>query len=91
MFVDGPQGKLFQMSLSAPPTTLVDLPLRQPQNPVAVDYDPSEQLVYWTDIESHTIRRMRIDGTGEEPFVMLTPGAWEGIQLLETVELLLEA
>lgn len=74
LFVDGPQGKLFQISLSG--TTVVELTIEQPQNPVAVDYDPLEGFIYWTDIESHTIRRKKLEPglEEEEPFVMLTPG-----------------
>jgi len=60
LFVDGPQGKLFQMALNG--TTVVELSsaARKPQNPVAVDYDPLTRWIYWTDIETHTIRRTRL-------------------------------
>lgn len=64
LFVDGPQGKLFQMALNG--TTVVELSsaARKPQNPVAVDYDPLTRWIYWTDIETHTIRRTKLTADG---------------------------
>jgi hypothetical protein len=71
LFVDGPQGKLFQMALNG--TTVVELSsaARKPQNPVAVDYDPLTRWIYWTDIETHTIRRTKLttDGLNGGPSV----------------------
>jgi len=73
LFVDGPQGKLFQMALNG--TTVLELPASsKPQNPVAVDFDPVTQTVYWTDIESRTIRRAAINGSNREIFLQLQPG-----------------
>jgi len=74
LFVDGPQGKLFQMALNG--TTVLELPVSSPpQNPVAVDFDPLTQTVYWTDIESRTVRRAAINGSNQEIFLQLQPGA----------------
>jgi len=73
LFVDGPQGKLFQMALNG--TTVLELPASsKPQNPVAVDFDPETQTIYWTDIESRTIRRADINGSNREIFLQLQPG-----------------
>ena len=73
LFVDGPQGKLFQMALNG--TTVVELPASsKPQNPVAVDFDPLTQTVYWTDIESRTVRRADLNGSNQEIFLQLQPG-----------------
>ena len=73
LFVDGPQGKLFQMALNG--TAVIDIPIRKPQNPVAVDYDPKERVVYWSDIETRSIRRISLDNTSkEELFYVLMPG-----------------
>jgi len=73
LFVDGPQGKLFQMALNG--TTVLELPAAsKPQNPVAVDFDPETQTIYWTDIESRTIRRADINGSNSKIFLRLQPG-----------------
>ena len=46
-------------------TTVVELSsaARKPQNPVAVDYDPLTRWIYWTDIETHSIRRTKLPST----------------------------
>jgi len=73
LFVDGPQGKLFQMALNG--TTVLELPAAgKPQNPVAIDFDPMTNTVYWTDIESRTIRRAALNGSNKEIFLQLQPG-----------------
>lgn len=73
LFVDGPQGKLFQMALNG--TTVLELPVSsKPQNPVAVDFDPLTRTVYWTDIESRTVRRATLNGSHQEIFLQLQPG-----------------
>jgi len=73
LFVDGPQGKLFQMALNG--TAVLELPASsKPQNPVAVDFDPVTKSVYWTDIESRTIRRAALNGSNKEIFLQLQSG-----------------
>ena len=73
LFVDGPQGKLFQMALTG--STVLELPVSsKPQNPVAVDFDPVTQSVYWTDIESRTVRRATLNGSNQEIFLQLQQG-----------------
>ena len=77
LFVDGPQGKLFQMALNG--TTVLELPVSsKPQNPVAVDFDPLTRTVYWTDIESRTVRRAALNGSNQETFLQLQPGEQTG-------------
>ncbi len=34
--------------------------------PVAIDYDPEDQMFYWTDILEKTISRAFLDGSGQE-------------------------
>ena len=73
LFADGPQGKLFQMGLNG--TVVMEIPIQKRQNPVAVDYDPVERMVYWSDVETRTIRRTKLEGgSSEEPFISLMPG-----------------
>ncbi|XP_072045350.1 uncharacterized protein [Amphiura filiformis] len=45
---------------------LVEIPLQNVQRPVAVDFDPVDQLVYWTDVTMNTINRASVDGTNQQ-------------------------
>ena len=49
------------------------LPLESLQSPVAVDYDPISQMVYWTDVNvgSQSISRCYLNGTGQETVLQL--------------------
>jgi len=44
------------------------------ENPVAVDYDPVEKKLYWTDVESAIIKRAVLDGRDEEVVHLLPYG-----------------
>ncbi|KAI8520240.1 hypothetical protein Bbelb_034970 [Branchiostoma belcheri] len=48
--------------------------LDQGVRPVAVAYDPVEQRVYWSDVVTHTINRVFLNGTGSEVFMDSTNG-----------------
>ena len=86
LFVDGPQGKLFQMALNG--TTVLELPASsKPQNPVAVDFDPVTSTVYWTDIESRTIRRAALNGSNQEIFLQLQPGKFSWLHNKDVIEM----
>ena len=41
------------------------LPLENVTSPVAVDYDPVAQIVFWTDVGRNTINAARVDGTNQ--------------------------
>ncbi|XP_072019600.1 uncharacterized protein [Amphiura filiformis] len=45
------------------------LPLQNIDQPVAVDFDPVDQKLYWTDIGRETISRAKLDGTEQEVVV----------------------
>ncbi|XP_072045347.1 scavenger receptor cysteine-rich domain-containing group B protein-like [Amphiura filiformis] len=45
---------------------LVEIPLQNVQRPVAVDFDPVDQLVYWTDVTTNTINRASLDGSNQQ-------------------------
>ncbi len=47
------------------------IPLANTGAPCGVDYDPVDQMVYWTDIEKKTISRAFLDGSGQEVLVDL--------------------
>jgi len=40
------------------------IPLENLHTPVAIDYDPVEDYVYWTDVGRKTISRARSNGDG---------------------------
>ena len=48
-----------------------DIPAEGLHIPVAVDYDPIGQMVYWTDVGSKSISRCFLNGTGQEVILQL--------------------
>ena len=53
-----------RISLDTPDHTDVVLPLHNLQHAIAIDYDPVDGHVYWTDDEVRLIRRAYLDGSG---------------------------
>ena len=49
------------------------------RRPVAIDYDPIDGMVYWTDVEHSSISRAFLDGTGS---VVLLTGLQGKCQIL---------
>ena len=47
------------------------IPLEGILTPVAVDYDPVSQMVYWTDVGSKSVSRCYLNGTGQETVLQL--------------------
>ncbi len=54
-----------RISLDTPDYTDVVLPLRSVRHAIAIDYDPVDGHIYWTDDEVRAIRRAYMDGSGE--------------------------
>lgn len=54
---------LRRISLDTPDYTDVVLPLDGVKHAIAVDYDPVDGFVYWSDDEVRGIRRAKLDGT----------------------------
>ena len=42
------------------------IPLPHVKNPVAVEFDPVESKIYWTDVSDKVIKRSNLDGTQEQ-------------------------
>lgn len=69
---DGVQDLLFlvqrtqisRISLDSPDFTTIPLSLGKVKYAIAIDYDPVENFVYWSDEEVNAIRRARQDGSG---------------------------
>ncbi|KAK3087601.1 hypothetical protein FSP39_008130 [Pinctada imbricata] len=55
---------IYRMDLSSG-GSYVDIPLHNHDNPIAIDYDPIQDYIYWTDVGSHQIRKAKLDGTGD--------------------------
>jgi len=53
------------ISLDTPDYTDVILDLNDIKHAVAIDYDPVDGYVYWTDDKVKAIRRSYLDGTGK--------------------------
>ncbi|CAJ0950826.1 unnamed protein product [Ranitomeya imitator] len=54
---------LRRISLDTPDFTDIVLPLDDIRHAIAIDYDPVEGYIYWTDDEVRAIRRAQIDGS----------------------------
>lgn len=52
------------ISLDTPDYTDVVLQLDDIKHAIAIDYDPVDGMVYWTDDEVRAIRRSYLDGSG---------------------------
>ena len=53
-----------RISLDTPDFTDVVLPLDGIKHAIAIDYDPVDGYVYWTDDEARVIRRALLNGSG---------------------------
>ena len=55
------------ISLDTPDLTDVVLPVSGIRHAVAIDFDPVDKFMYWTDDENRQIKRSRMNGTGMPP------------------------
>ena len=53
-----------RISLDTPDFTDVILPVADIKHAVAIDFDPVDKFVYWSDDEKLEIRRCRMNGQG---------------------------
>ncbi len=60
---------LRRISLDLPDFTDIVLQVSDIRHAIAIDYDPVEGYVYWTDDDVRAIRRARIDGTDAQTLV----------------------
>ena len=72
VFADGPEGKIYRMSPDG--TGIKQLPLGDQANPVAITYNPLENMLYWCDIDEYTIKKAYLNGTGVTTIIQLTRG-----------------
>ncbi|XP_062346878.1 low-density lipoprotein receptor-related protein 6 isoform X5 [Cinclus cinclus] len=57
---------LRRISLDTPDFTDIVLPLEDIRHAIAIDFDPLEGYIYWTDDEVRAIRRSFLDGSGSQ-------------------------
>ena len=55
---------LRRISLDTDDHTDVTLDIQIVKHAVAIDFDPVEQMVYWTDDEAHAVARAYLNGSG---------------------------
>lgn len=60
---------LRRISLDTPDFTDIVLQVDDIRHAIAIDYDPLEGYVYWTDDEVRAIRRAYLDGSGAQTLV----------------------
>ena len=68
-----------RISLDTEDHTDVVLPLTGIRHAVAIDFDPVDKFIYWTDNEQLQIRRARMNGTGAEVVASVEVQHPEGI------------
>lgn len=86
---DGPQEQLFvvqrtqisRISLDTPDHSAFALQLDRVKYAIAIDYDPVDGFVYWSDEEAHAIRRARPDGSAQSDIVTLEVAHPDGIAI----------
>ncbi|XP_057340651.1 low-density lipoprotein receptor-related protein 6 [Microplitis mediator] len=61
--------EMSRLSLDSPDYTDVVLPLTGIKWAIAVDFDPVDEMFYWTDQGAHAIRRAYLNGTGQEDLI----------------------
>jgi hypothetical protein len=50
------------------------LSTRGANNPIAVDFDPKDNVVYWSDVGSSGIKRIRLNNSSEDELINLGAG-----------------
>ncbi|XP_062917915.1 low-density lipoprotein receptor-related protein 5-like isoform X1 [Mobula hypostoma] len=70
---------LRRISLDMPDFTDVILQLDDIRDAIAIDYDPVEGYIYWTDDEVRAIRRAFLDGSGAQTLVTTEVSHPDGI------------
>ncbi|XP_076436243.1 scavenger receptor cysteine-rich type 1 protein M160-like [Babylonia areolata] len=64
LFTDTDHRGVYRMDLTS--TSYVTIPLLGHANPIAIDYDPEDTRIYWTDVAAREIRSSGLDGTNNE-------------------------
>ncbi|XP_050531547.1 low-density lipoprotein receptor-related protein 6 isoform X2 [Daktulosphaira vitifoliae] len=58
--------EICQISLDSPDHSIMSVPLSGLAHAIAIDYDPVEHYIYWTDDEIKMIQRAQMNGSNQE-------------------------
>ncbi|XP_041369837.1 deleted in malignant brain tumors 1 protein-like [Gigantopelta aegis] len=73
LFTDTRKKQIYRMDVST--FSYVQVPLTNHDNPIAIDYDPVDARIYWTDVGLRRIRSASLSGTDEKTVRQLSSGA----------------
>ncbi|XP_044734866.1 low-density lipoprotein receptor-related protein 6 [Chrysoperla carnea] len=68
-----------RISLDTPDYTAFVIPLKETKHTIALDFDPVDNFLYWTDDELKAIRRAKLDGSEEQDIVITEVNHPDGI------------
>mgnify|MGYP001798467104 FL=1 len=69
LLTDQTNKKIYQLPLDYYPAFHVGLPFQNLSHPIALDFDPYEEQIYWTDIGTGSISRAYTNGSLQEIIV----------------------
>lgn len=69
------------ISLDSPDYTNFVLPLTDIKHAIAIDFDPVNEMLYWTDEEAHAIRRAYLNGSGQQDVIVTEVANPDGIAI----------
>ena len=58
------------------------VPVANVQSPIAIDFDPDQEKIYWTDTASRGIFSSYLDGTEERPIIQFDAQSESGVFLI---------
>lgn len=64
------RNEICRISLDSPDYTYFVLPLTGIKHAIAIDFDPVDKMLYWTDEQASAIRRAYLDGSGQEDVIV---------------------
>ncbi|XP_033324031.1 low-density lipoprotein receptor-related protein 6 [Megalopta genalis] len=64
------RNEICRISLDSPDYTNFVLPLTGIKHAIAIDFDPVQEMLYWTDEEACAIRRASLDGSNQENIIV---------------------
>ncbi|XP_011500691.1 PREDICTED: low-density lipoprotein receptor-related protein 6 isoform X2 [Ceratosolen solmsi marchali] len=73
------RNEISMISLDSPDYTNFVLPLIGIKHAIAIDFDPIDEMFYWTDEQAHVIRRAYLDGSGQEDILTSEVKSADGI------------
>lgn len=60
------RSEICRISLDSPDYTNFVLPLTDIKHAIAIDFDPVDELLYWTDDQTYAIRRSPLNGSSQQ-------------------------